>query len=462
MRRRILLAILGTVALALVLSTVGTYLLLSREAVRSTEAQLRAEAESLAALIDVSRNPQLGGSRQQRVVAGLRLEGISVLAIGPAGVLRGNPPEGVALDDLDATALREGTTLSGRHDGLLWAAASVPTQRGAIVVALTRSSEPPAPPFGWFLLGGGLALAVAAGVAWWVSGDLTRPLRRAHEATGRIAAGDLGARLPEPARGDRTEVADLTRSLNAMAAALDDSRGRDRQFLLSVSHDLRTPLTSIRGYADAIADGTATDPAAAARIIGSESQRLGRLVGDLLDLARLDAHTFAMTFQVLPVAEIAIDTAEGFRPTAEAMGVELVVTDESAGATARMDPDRLAQAVANLVENGLRYASARLWVAVSRDAAGGTVITVVDDGPGISRDHLPHLFERLYAADRRPVRADVDLGGSSGLGLAIVHDLLAAMGGAATATSPALEDSSGARFDLRLPPPGPAEPPGPA
>ena len=464
MRRRILLAIVGTVALALVLAGAGTYLLLAREADRATESGLRSQAEGLTALLDLSRGARLGAVRQQKVVSGLKLEGISVLLVGPKGAMRGELPVGVSPDDLPPEALLAGETLSGHHDALVWASASSPlTRGGALAVVITRSSERPRPPLGWFLVGGGAALAVGAAVAWGVSGDLTRPLRRALGATRQIAGGDLSARLPEPAPGDRTEVADLTRSINDMAVALEASRGLERQFLLSVSHDLRTPLTSIRGYAEAISDGTASDPAAAARVIGTEAQRLGRLVGDLLDLARLDAHGFTFAFQVVPVAEVVNEVADGFRPTAEAAGVALELAPVVPGTAARIDPDRLGQCVANLVENGLRYAATRLWVAAGPTPGGGVAVTVTDDGPGILPGDLPRVFERLYADDRRPTRGPAPgSAAGSGLGLAIVRELVAAMGGQVRAESPALPDGTGARFVIDLPPLPPASPSGPA
>jgi len=454
-RRRILFAIVGTVALALMVAGAGTFLLLGRQADRSTESGLRAEVEGLAGLVDVSRATQVTIGRR-RLLAGLRSVGISVVAVNPAGNLVGEPPDGVAPGDLSTSALVAGETLSGRSDGIIWAAASAPTDRGgAVVVVLTRPSERPRPPLGWFLASGTAALAVAAAVAVGLSDNLTRPLRRAHDTTARIAEGDLGARLPEPSPGDDDEVAVLTRSINVMANALETSRGLERQFLLSVSHDLRTPLTSIRGYAEAISDGTAPVPADAARVIGTEAQRLARLVGDLLDLARLDADAFRFEMEVVPVGEVAYETGEGFRPAADVAGIELHVAEPGAGTLARVDPDRLAQAVANLVENGLKHATARLWVDAQADATGGATVTVVDDGPGIDPLDLKRIFQRLYVADRGPVRGP----GGSGLGLAIVADLVAAMGGTAAATSPALPDGTGARFTLSFPPPPTSPPP---
>ncbi len=247
---------------------------------------------------------------------------------------------------------------------------------------------------------------MGAAVAWGLSGDLTRPLRRADDATRRIAAGDLAARLPEPSTTDRTEVADLTRSINDMAAALEHSRGLERQFLLSVSHDLRTPLTSIRGYAEAISDGTASDPGAAARVINTEAQRLGRLVGDLLDLARLDADGFTFAFQVVPVAEVVNEVAEGFRPTAEAAQVTLHLSAPAAGTTARIDPGRLGQCVANLMENGLRYAAASCGSTTGRAADGGVEVTVdrrrPRHRPGRPAPRVRAALRRRPAPDPRP------------------------------------------------------------
>lgn len=458
MRRRILFAILGTVVLALVLSGTGTYLLLRRESNRTTEASLRAEAESLAGLLDLASGARNRSFGQEKIVKGLRLEGIAVTAIGPAGTQRGELPDGVTTADVNPTTMVPGTTISGRSVGLAWAASTVAGPRGAILtVVITRKTEPPRVPLGWFLLAGGIALAVGAAVAAWLSDTLTRPLRHAQAATVRIAGGDLTTRLPEPDSTSHDEVADLTRSINAMAAGLAHSRGLERQFLMSVSHDLRTPLTSIRGYADAITDGTAPEPADAARVISSEAQRLSRLVGDLLDLARLDAHEFTLDLRPLSVAEVVTDTAEGFRPTAEAAGVHLTVTEPDRTVASLIDPDRLAQAIANLVENGLKYATSALIVETRVGAGGEVMVQVGDDGPGIAPAELAEVFERLYVTDRRPRRHV----GGTGLGLAIVRELITGMGGRVWAESPSLPDGHGARFVISLPPLG-STPRGPA
>jgi two-component system sensor histidine kinase BaeS len=229
-----------------------------------------------------------------------------------------------------------------------------------------------------------------------------------------------------------------------MAAALERSRGLERQFLLSVSHDLRTPLTSIRGYAEAITEGKAPDVAQAAGVITTESRRLERLVRDLLELAKLDARRFSLDVRATDVSEVVNDTAEGFRPAADDANVLLdVLANGQAGLIASADPDRLAQVVANLVENALKFAAGNITVSATREN-GAIVIAVVDDGPGIATDDLPYVFERFFTSTRTPARQV-----GSGLGLAIVRELVDAMGGGVRA-EPA--GGRGARMVVALKP----------
>ena len=226
-----------------------------------------------------------------------------------------------------------------------------------------------------------------------------------------------------------------------MAAALERSRGLERQFLLSVSHDLRTPLTSIRGYAEALTEHKAK-PGRAAAVILSESRRLERLVGDLLELAKLDARRFSLDLRPTDVADVVAGTAEGFRPAAGDAGLVLKVDVSGDGiATATADPDRLAQVVANLVENALKFAGRRITVGAG-PGEGHVLVWVEDDGPGIAPEDLPHVFDRFYTVARTPARQV-----GSGLGLAIVHELVEAMGGSVDAEPGA---GGGARMVVRL------------
>ena len=222
---------------------------------------------------------------------------------------------------------------------------------------------------------------------------------------------------------------------------------------MSISHDLRTPLTSIRGYAEAIADSAAPDPARAAAIVVAEARRLQRLIGDLLDLARLDAHQFSLRLVELDAGSCAADAAEALRYAFEGAAVDLVVERPQADLVVVGDADRLAQVVSNLVENALKFARSRVLVRTGSTAAEGAaastegrvVVVVEDDGPGIDAEDLPHIFERLFTSSRQPTRA-----AGTGLGLAIVAELTHAMHGEVVVDSP-LGPDGGTRIGVHLP-----------
>ena len=424
MTRRLILTIVAIVAAALAVASVATFVLVRVEARDQARAELRRQAVRLATRVETVEAP----GALAVVVRALRLEGAGVLRVGLDGTLRGQLPPGVVQGDIDAGALRAGRPHTGQRAGVIFAAA--PAQRGeTLVVVLSRNVGAGRVALGpWFLVAMLATLAVAVAVAVNLSRRLTRPLRAAQDATRRIAAGDLSVRVPEE-QADGAELAGLARSINVMAASLERSRGMERQFLLSVSHDLRTPLTSIRGFAEALTEGRAPDPARAGTVISTEAARLERLVGDLLELANLDARRFTLDIRSTDVAEVVTDTAEGFRPAADRAGVVLDIREapsaDGSVPTVAADPDRLAQVVANLVENALKFAGSHISVAVTREPnSDGVTIAVEDDGPGIAPEDVAHVFERFYQSSRVPTRQV-----GSGLGLAIVAELVSAMGG---------------------------------
>ena len=237
-------------------------------------------------------------------------------------------------------------------------------------------------------------------------------------------------------------MASLSHAINDMAATLERSRGLEQQFLLSISHDLRTPLTSIRGYAEAILDGTMTDPQRAATVIQREANRLERLVRDLLDLAKLEARSFSLATRTVDLDEVAAATVEAFGTGDDSLRVRCHRA-EPGTCLVSGDPDRLAQIAANLVHNACKFARTTVDVQCGR-ADGAVLLAVVDDGPGIAVEDLPHVFERLYVARQKPVRSE----SGSGLGLAIVHQLVTAMNGSVWAESAA---PHGTRFIVSLP-----------
>lgn len=456
---------IGSLALAVVVTTV-----LTRSAARTeAAADLRDAADGLSrlagleALVNLSRRlgrvldvDEVGvvlATPAGQVVAGRALASLPRRdAEATARKLQGllGLPPGILPADLDGAALWAGTVQSGRRGRLVFVAhplAQLPAGSARPVVVLTRQVGvlPLGRNGGLLLAAVAVAAAVAAGVAVGLARRLTRPLAAMERAARAIAAGDLHARVEGVAGADH-ELAALAEAIDSMAADLERGRSLERAFLMSVSHDLRTPLTSIRGYAEAIADGAADDDESrrrAAAIIGTEARRLERLVGDLLDLARLDAREFSLRPLPVDVAEVVGAVVESHQPAAREAGVSLAWASSGSTLPAVTDPDRLAQVVSNLVENALRYARAGVLVAAVGGQGGGVRISVTDDGPGIDPHDLPRVFERLYTAGRQPGRRV-----GTGLGLAIVAQLVAAMGGSIEASP---SGAGGTRFSFDIP-----------
>lgn len=449
MTRRLVLAILATVVGTLVVVGTTTAAVARWQARDATESALRERAEVLAAAgsgVGAATAPdEVAVAR--RVLRGvrraLRLDGVEFVRITPGGQIDGTLPAGVSESDLDAAALASGETQSGAHGSLVWAAAPrVRPQATVVAVVTQRASSGLDAVVPRFVLAGVVTGALGTVVAVTLARRLSRPVEEATGVARRLAAGDLDARLPDPRPGDDDELAGLARSINTMAEGLQRSRALEQQFLLSISHDLRTPLTSIRGYAEALADGTTADAARAAGTIVTEASRLEHLIGDLLDLAHLDARSFSLHPVKHDLRAAAVDAARAMAPLARGRGLEIAVAD-GPPVPVLADRERVGQILGNLLENAVKHARSTVGVYVTA-AAGKAVLRVDDDGAGIAPEDRPHVFERLYRAGRDPVRAEV----GSGLGLAIVHQLTEAMGGSVSAGA---APGGGARIEVVLP-----------
>jgi two-component system sensor histidine kinase BaeS len=301
-------------------------------------------------------------------------------------------------------------------------------------------------PFVYSLLIAGLAGAVlAAAAAWLLARRIAGPVRRVSQAARSLARGAHPDLLPVEGPA---ELATLAVAFNDLAAQLARAREAEKSFLLSVSHELKTPLTAIRGYAEALQDG-AIDPEDVAATVIVESARLERLVGDLLDLARMNRTDFSVHSSEIDLAEVAEDAVRRYEQQADAFGVSLtVVADGPSPAVA--DADRVLQVISNLVENALRLTPRGGEVRVS--TAPG-VLRVEDTGPGLEVEDRQRAFERFYLHERygreRPV--------GTGLGLAIVKELTEAMGGTVEVTSePGLQTVFTVRLAVPARSPAPA------
>ena len=307
-----------------------------------------------------------------------------------------------------------------------------------VVVLLRTASSVRAEsrPF-WVALGaaGAIGCLLAAVVAAMLARSIARPVLRVARASSRLAEGSHPEALP---LDGPSELRGLAESFNTMAGQLTRARDAERSFLLSVSHELKTPLTAILGYAEALDEGVLT-PERAVKVIRTEAARLERLIADLLNLTRLDQRRFDIHPDTVDLAEIARESASRHAARARDLGVRIEL-QQGGSAPARADPDRLLQAVSNLVENALRCTPPGGTVTL---AAAGGELTVKDTGPGISPDEIPHAFDRFFLYRRyngdRPV--------GTGLGLAIVRELTQAMGGEARVAS----SSTGTEFTICLP-----------
>lgn len=455
MTRRLALVIVGVVVTTLLLAGAGTIALASVRARTTTVNELRDQATEIAAniddILDVDAATTSAEATRQirnrlRVLNTLRtllpIDQITVLIAQPNGDLPiDDVPGGLTIDQLQPDLLAAGETVADNSGKLAYAAAPAtgPGGRLYVVVVTRRIDAGLGAAVRLFLWSAVATILLGLLAAYLLGRRLTRPIREASRATQRIAAGELSTRLSDPPSRDHDELAELSRSINGMASSLERSRALEQQFLLSVSHDLRTPLTSIKGYADAI-DDDKVDPKRAAGVIRTESRRLERLVTDLLDLARLQSRSFSLHLETLDLSAAVHTATDAAAASVPDVSFHPVTTGPLPVVA---DPDRIAQVLANLVENAAKYA--RTSVFVSARAEGSWVaVTVDDDGHGIAPGDLPHVFERLYVARERPERKE----NSSGLGLAIVRELVHAMGGEVEAGS---APNGGARLSFRLP-----------
>lgn len=293
------------------------------------------------------------------------------------------------------------------------------------------------------ILAAGIGLAVALLMSLLLIGRITRPLMAMKKATHRVAEGNLRTQLGPTGTRELDELAD---DFNSMVRELARRDGATREFLMRVTHDLRTPLTAIRGHATALADGIvpAREVERSLNAILSESGRLEGLVADLLDLARLDANRFRVDLAPTDVAGALRDAVTAVTGQAVSRGIALgleTVDDLPAIVT---DDRRLRQIVGNLLDNALRWAAheGSVDVAARHGDAGGVVVTVSDDGPGVE----PHRREEIFAPFASSETPEGHRG--AGLGLAISRELARALGGDLS-----VEDApgGGSLFMLSLP-----------
>ncbi len=293
---------------------------------------------------------------------------------------------------------------------------------------------------------GGAAFLVALGLAWWISRSVTRPLRQMSQAAEAIAEGDYREELPPEGP---EEVRLLAGSFNQMAQKVAQTQQSQREFVANVSHDLKTPLTSIQGWSQALLDGTAADPgrvSQAAQVIHEESTRMTRMVNQLLALARLEGGLSEARRQPVALAGLLEDVRRSLLLQAQQKEIDLAAGWQGVDGIVLADRDQLVQLVTNLVENALAHTprGGRVALKLWQEKVEEIWLGVQDTGPGIPPAELPRIFERFYQVDKS--RSGRQRG--SGLGLAIVRQIAEAHGGRVEVSS---LEGQGSLFRVCLP-----------
>ena len=299
-------------------------------------------------------------------------------------------------------------------------------------------------------------LTFAFGMAFFValafSESTTRSLRDLVEATKRMSEGRLDTRV---AVLDRDEAGELAASFNSMAQRLEASFAKQRELeqarkdlMTAVSHDLRTPLASIRAMVESMNDGVVSDPETMRRYLRttqSEVERLGQLVDDLFELSQMDAGQLQLHVEWASLAEVIAETLDGMAPQAAASRVKLQGSIDSTLPLVVMDPRRVQRVLYNLVQNAIRHTppDGTIWIRVA-EAENEMKVEVSDTGEGIPEQELPRLFERTYRPDRSRSRRS----GGAGLGLSIAKGIVEAHGGRIWVES---KSGQGSTFGFTLP-----------
>ena len=456
LRVRLPLIFLGGILVAALVTTAIAVQLFRSFAHDQTESELRREADGIAQLYSSAINQDFNTSvrkesRRAPTFAGKSLERATNTRIYWDGPINPFPGEKSGLRPLNLTQIHwtSGQTLSfdfvppGLHTTYLAVANPVFLGKrpiGAIVVAKenTDISHSVLSLVERLAIAAALGLLVAGMLAWYLSWRVVTPVVALTRAADKVAAGDYDVELSPRGAG---EIGHLSERFGEMAARLAESEQRERNFLMSVSHELRTPLTAIRGHVSALREGVVQDPDLAAHsleIVEAEAQRLERLVGDILDLAKLDAHRFTVLREEVDMKQLVDQAYETFSEQARERSIDYRVEVKAAPVIVS-DGDRVLQIVDNLLSNAFRATPNGGKIELELAQKNGTVrVAVADNGPGIPLGERERLFRPFVSGG----------GVGTGLGLTISRELSTALGGTIELQS---EVGRGSRFELVLP-----------
>lgn len=459
MTRRILLA--TTIVVAITLAVGLTMAVVVRSRVQETaSAELSRQARVTASLIEEDLDGVVfrpGETREQlaryratldRSLERARILGGHDIVEAELSIRNRVVPinsEAVLLQDIPDD-IREGEVVTVDVEGtpMLVVAERVDLPAGSLTVAIGRV-EPlfPARQVFWSLVVAlvvGAVLTVALGV--WFAQSLSDRLGNIASAARSVGKGDLTVRAD--GRGS-DEISEVAGAFNSMADDLESSRDRERRFLMAVGHDLRTPLTTIRGYAEALDQGDVPEDELpeVAEVLHRQTDQLSRLIEDVSLLAAIQTSEFSLRPEMVGFVGLVEESIGGYAPRIDAASINLTSTNEGVERVV-LDPDRVRQVIGNLMDNALRYTPEDGTIDVHTSGDESAVrLAITNSGPPIREDDIPHVFDRLYVADRYLAERP----SGSGLGLAIVKELVDAMGGTVACTS---SERSGTSFVVQF------------
>jgi signal transduction histidine kinase len=294
----------------------------------------------------------------------------------------------------------------------------------------------------FFIWGGLIAVAIALVITFFLSRRILAPVRALTSAARQLGRGDFSQRVQVK---DRSELGELADTFNSMASDLEQAEQLQRNMVADVAHELRTPLSNLRGYLEAVRDGVIKPDADTIRSLDEEAALLSRLVDDLQELSLAEAGELKLVCQAEDIGELIKQTVAGLQVQATTKGLSVSVDLPDTLPAVNIDSHRISQVLRNLLENALAHTAEGGTISVTaRQQERWVEVSVIDTGEGIPAEDLPNIFERFYRVDKSRARAT----GGSGLGLTIARRLVEAHGGTITAES---ELGKGSRFSFTVP-----------
>ncbi len=442
MKRKLVVAFVSAVAVTVLAAGLGVLLVTNRIDKDQTLALL-----SRSSAIFVTLSQRAPTRFYLDLVQGRRLNGALLGVVTSNGTIVGHQLAQIPLDVIKPKVLLKGHIVTWISHHKIFYARPFPLTKPLFhasvgVIVLARLAPGNVISIAYLLTVSAVVLLFAYLISSIISDRITSGFYSLIEATKRIAKGELNAKVHLDESADK-ELKDLAEAINTMAEELSESKEKEQQFLLSVSHDLKTPLTSIVGFSEAIIDDAIDDPKRAAETILKESRRLERLVGDLLELAKVQSPTFSLEMTDCDLTQLIGDLANAYALRSRDSKINFQFQSISRSLTVETDPQRFMQIIANFLDNAFKFTDNWVSLEVSEDDHD-VVVSVKDNGPGITPEDSAKIFKEQYRSPKTSSKP------GSGIGLLIVGQLAKALGFGVDYRSPITTDERGTEMRLSI------------